>query len=89
MNKAGLTELTAKSMTASKAESERWVSAVLDGIRGGLKKGEQVQLIGFGTFRVRKNKARKGRNPRTGATIQIKASKTVTFRAGKDLKKSL
>lgn len=88
MNKAGLTELTAKTMSASKAESERWVNCVLDGIRKGLKK-EQVQLIGFGTFRVRQNKARKGRNPRTGATIQIKASKTVTFRAGKELKKSL
>ena len=89
MNKAGLTELTAKTMTASKAESERWVNCVLDGIRKGLKKGDQVQLIGFGTFRVRKNKARMGRNPRTGAPIKIKESKTVSFKAGKDLKKSL
>ncbi len=89
MNKACLSGYAAKTMGSSKAASERWVNCVLDGIKKGLKKGEQVQLIGFGTFRVRQNKARKGRNPRTGAPLQIKASKTVTFRAGKQLKKSL
>lgn len=89
MNKAGLIELTAKTMTSSKAESERWVNSVLDGIKKGLSKGDQVQLIGFGTFRVRTNKARTGRNPQTGQPIKIKASKTVGFKAGRELKKSL
>lgn len=89
MNKAGLTAMTAKAMSASKAESERWINCVLEGIKKGLKEEEEVQLIGFGKFRVHQNKARKGRNPRTGATIDIKASKTVRFHAGKGLKKSL
>jgi DNA-binding protein HU-beta len=71
---------------ASKAEAERAVEAVIEGIRRGLKKQKAVQLIGFGTFRVAKRAARTGVNPRTGESIKIKASNTVKFKAGEGLK---
>jgi DNA-binding protein HU-beta len=89
MNKQELVEAVAGNKTAgfeSKAAAERAVSAVLDGIEGGLKKDGMVQLIGFGTFAVKTRAARKGRNPATGAEIQIKASRTVGFKAGQALK---
>jgi len=70
----------------SKAAAGRAVDAVLDGIAAGLKKDATVQLIGFGTFAVKTRAARTGRNPQTGATIKIKASKTVSFKAGAALK---
>ncbi|SMP55617.1 HU family DNA-binding protein [Fibrobacter sp. UWB10] len=70
----------------SKAAAGRAVDAVLDGIAAGLKKDASVQLIGFGTFSVKTRAARTGRNPQTGATIKIKASKTVSFKAGAALK---
>jgi len=72
--------------SASKAEAERAVNAVLDGIKLGVKKTKSVQLIGFGTFKVATRKARTGVNPKTGEKIKIKASKTVKFVAGKALK---
>ena len=65
------------------------LDAVLDGISGALSNGDQVALVGFGTFLVRERAARMGRNPQTGATIQIGASKSVGFKAGKALKESL
>jgi DNA-binding protein HU-beta len=71
---------------ASKAAAERAVNAVLGGIEAGLKKDGSVQLIGFGTFAVRNRAARMGRNPSTGESIQIKASRTVGFKAGQALK---
>lgn len=86
MNKAQLVEVVAKSLGVSGAEAQRAVNAVLDGIKKGLKKDKTVSLVNFGTFEVRKRKARTGRNPRTGETIKIKASKSVGFRAGKALK---
>ncbi len=89
MNKGDLVEAVAKELKESKAASERAVNAVLKSIKKGLKKDKKVQLVGFGTFDVRKRKARKGRNPRTGATITIKARKVVGFKAGQDLKKSV
>ena len=70
----------------SKAAAGRALDAVLDGIAAGLKKDGNVQLIGFGTFSVKARAARTGRNPQTGATIKIKASKTVGFKAGAALK---
>ena len=89
MNKGQLVEGVAKDLKASKAAAERAVNAVLDNINKGLKKDKRVQLVGFGTFDVRKRKARKGRNPRTGEAIKIKASKSVGFKAGQALKNSI
>jgi DNA-binding protein HU-beta len=89
MNKGDLVEAVAKELKDSKAASERAVNAVLKTVKKGLKKDKKVQLVGFGTFEVRKRKARKGRNPRTGEAITIKARKTVGFKAGQDLKNSV
>jgi len=91
VNKAELIESVARQLgkDTSKAEGERAVNAVIDSIRKGLKKDKAVQLIGFGTFSVKNRKARLGKNPATGATIQIPASRTVAFKCGKDLKNSL
>lgn len=91
MNKAELVQHIYESgnVGESKAAAERALSAVLDAVKKGLKKDGQVQLIGFGSFTVKKRKARKGRNPQTGEVIKIKASKTVSFRPGKNLKESI
>ena len=70
----------------SKADAGRAVDAVIDSISGALQGGSQVSLVGFGTFTVKQRAARQGRNPRTGETIQIKASKVPGFKAGKALK---
>lgn len=89
MNKAELIEAIVKNKCAniaSKAAAEKALEAVLDGIRGGLKKDKGVQLIGFGNFLVKNRKARNGINPKTGQKIKIKASRTVGFKAGKALK---
>lgn len=89
MNKAQLIEAVRKTIKSSKADAERGVNAVLEGIKKGLKKDKSVQLVGFGSFSVKKRKARMGRNPQTGAKIKIAASKTVGFKPGKALKGSL
>ncbi len=89
MNKQELIQAVANEIETTKAGSEKAVNAVLNAIKKGLQKDKSVQLVGFGTFGVRTRKARQGRNPRTGETIKIKASKTVGFKAGKDLKESL
>jgi len=91
MNKAELVEAVQKSLgkETSKAQAERAVNAVVESIKVGLKKSKLVQLIGFGTFKVVNRKARVGVNPKTGAKIKIKASKTVKFATGKDLKSKL
>ena len=89
MNKQDLIEAVLANKVAgieSKAAAARAIDAVLDGIAAGLKKDGNVQLIGFGTFAVKSRAARTGRNPQTGATIKIKASKTVGFKAGAALK---
>jgi len=70
----------------SKAAAERALSAVLDGIEAGLQKDGEVQLVGFGTFRVKDRPAREGRNPLTGEKMKIKASRTVAFKVGAALK---
>lgn len=91
MNKAELVESVQKSLgkESSKAQAERAVEAVVDGIKASLKKGKPVQLVGFGTFKVVQRKARTGVNPKTGEKIKIKASKNVKFSVGKDLKSKL
>lgn len=91
MNKVELVAAVQKSLGAetSKAEAERAVNAVIDGIKAGVKKSKQVQLIGFGTFKIANRKARKGINPKTGEPIKIKASKSVKFLAGKAFKEIL
>jgi len=89
MNKAQLVEVVAKSLAASRAEADRAVSAVIDGIKSGVRKDKSVQLVGFGTFRVAERAARMGVNPKTGQKIKIKKSRTVKFAAGKELKAKL
>ncbi len=86
MNKADLIDAVAAAADLNKATATRAVDALLNGITDALKKGEQVALIGFGTFEVRERAARTGRNPQTGAAIEIKASKAPAFKAGKALK---
>jgi DNA-binding protein HU-beta len=86
MNKGELIESVAASAGLSKADAGRAVDAVIDSITGALKQRGQVSLVGFGTFTVKARKARQGRNPRTGETIQIKASNVPGFKAGKALK---
>jgi DNA-binding protein HU-beta len=91
MNKAELVQTVQKALgkETSKALAERSVEAVIDSIKVGLRKGKSVQLVGFGTFKVVNRKARTGINPKTGEKIKIKASKSVKFGAGKDLKSKL
>lgn len=85
MTKDELIDAVASS-TCSKKEASECLEAILDNITKALTKGEEVKLTGFGTFSVSKRKARTGRNPRTGAKIQIPATKTPRFKAGKVLK---
>ena len=90
MNKADLVEAVAKVHgIASKAAAERAVNCVFDSTKESLSRGETVSIAGFGVFEVRTRKARMGRNPQTGATIYIAATKNAGFRAGKALKDSL
>ena len=89
MNKAQLTDAVAAATDSSKAEAGRAVEATLSAIGSALSAGDSVSLVGFGTFNVRHRAARMGRNPQTGASIQIQASKSVGFKAGKALKESL
>ena len=89
MNKSSLTDYIAQETGSSKAFAETCVNAMMEGIRRGLKKDKAVQLVGFGTFNVRHRKARSGRNPQTGETIRIKASKTVGFRPSKSLRETM
>jgi nucleoid DNA-binding protein len=91
MNKAQLVDVVQRELgrEVSKAAAERALDAVLNAIKKGVQSGGEVQLVGFGTFRVSKRAARMGRNPKTGEQIQIKASKTVRFSAGQGLKQSL
>lgn len=89
MTKADLVDLVAKKGNLTNKAAREAVQAVLDGVRDALKKGEKVVLTGFGTFSVRSRAARKGRNPQTGAEINIPARKTPGFTAGKALKKAV
>jgi len=86
LTKKELSDVVAKKAKLSKKDAAAAVEAMLDGITDTLKKGNKVQLVGFGTFEVRKRKARTGINPQTKKKIQIAASKAPAFRAGKALK---
>ena len=85
MNKADLVEAVAK-VTNTKKEANAAVDCVIETITKALKKKDDVTLIGFGTFAVKKRKARTGRNPQTGAELKIKAKNVPVFKAGKALK---
>jgi len=85
MNKGDLIKEVAK-VTCSKKEAVLAVDATLAAIKKALKKGDAVTLVGFGTFNVKKRKARTGRNPQTGKAIKIAAKKVPVFKAGKSLK---
>jgi DNA-binding protein HU-beta len=89
VNKTELIDHIAKQADISKAAAGRALEAIVSGIRGSLKRGNSVTLVGFGTFTVGKRAARTGRNPRTGDSIKIKAAKVPKFRPGKALKDSL
>ena len=86
MNKVDLVSAVAKQAELSKKDAGLAVEAVFDAISEALEKGDKVQLIGFGTFDVSERAAREGRNPRTGETMKIAASKAPRFTAGKALK---
>lgn len=86
MNRQELIEALSKKTDSSKAAADRTIAAIIDIVSGALKKGDNVALVGFGTFEVRKRAARAGRNPATGEAIKIKAAKVPAFRAGATLK---
>jgi len=86
MNRQELIEALASKTNSTKADADRSIAALIDIVSSTLKKGDSVQLVGFGTFEVRKRAARAGRNPATGAAIKIKAAKVPAFKAGAGLK---
>ena len=86
MNKTELVAAMAEQTNLSKKDAEAALKAFIDVVSEELKKGEKVQLVGFGTFEVSERAAREGRNPQTGEPMEIKASKTPKFKAGKALK---
>ena len=86
MNKTELVAAIAEKAELSKKDSEKALKAFIDTVTDELKKGEKIQLVGFGTFEVRERAAREGVNPRTGDKIKIAASKVPAFKAGSALK---
>ncbi|MFC4351260.1 HU family DNA-binding protein [Fodinicurvata halophila] len=86
MNKNDLVASVADNTGLSKADSAKAIDAVFDSITAALKKGDEIRLVGFGTFMVAHRAASEGRNPRTGEKIKIAASKQPKFKAGKGLK---
>lgn len=86
MNKVELVNAMAQNAELTKVDAEKALKAFIDVVTEGMKKGEKIQLVGFGTFEVAERAARTGRNPQTGETIEIKASKSPKFKAGKALK---
>ena len=89
MNKQDLVAHVADAAGLSKADATKAVDSVIDGITDSLKRGNEVRLVGFGTFAVARRAASKGRNPRTGEPINIPASKQPKFKAGKALKDAI
>ncbi|SHG99957.1 DNA-binding protein HU-beta [Hydrocarboniphaga daqingensis] len=89
MNKAELIQAIADKADLSKADAGRAIDAFIQVVGKALKKKDKVALVGFGTFQVRERAARAGRNPKTGAVLKIKASKTPSFKAGKALKDAI
>ncbi|HXU93488.1 MAG TPA: HU family DNA-binding protein [Gallionella sp.] len=86
MNRKELIDALADKTGSTKADADRNIAALIDIVTATLKKGDNIALVGFGTFEVRKRAARTGRNPATGAELKIKASKVPAFKAGKALK---
>ncbi len=89
MNKSEFVESVAAKADLSKADAGKAVDAVLEAVTDALKSGDQVTLVGFGTFLVRRREARQGRNPRTREIMEIPASNVPSFKAGKALKDSV
>lgn len=89
MNKNDLVAAVADNAGLTKADASKAVDGVFDAITAALKTGTEVRIVGFGTFAVAKRKATTGRNPRTGETINIAASKQPKFKAGKGLKDAI
>lgn len=89
MNRAELVAAVAKKAEFSKKDADTAVKAIIDSIKEALVNGEKIQLVGFGTFEVRERKEREGRDPRTGKTIKIAASKVPAFKAGKAIKEEI
>lgn len=89
MNKTEMVDAIADAADITKAQAAKALNAFIDGVTDTLKKGDKVTLIGFGTFEARERSARTGRNPQTGKTINIPASTTPAFKAGKKLKDAL
>lgn len=89
MNKTELVATVAEKANLSKKDAEAAVAAVIASVEGALKAGDKVQLVGFGTFEVRERSAREGRNPQTGKTVKIPASKVPAFKAGKAFKDAI
>jgi DNA-binding protein HU-beta len=89
MNKSELTDAIASAADLPKSSAARALDALVEAVKSALKEGQQVSIVGFGTFLVRERGARSGRNPRTGETIQISASKVPGFKPGKALKDAL
>ncbi|MCF8078911.1 MAG: HU family DNA-binding protein [Desulfobacterales bacterium] len=88
MNKAEMVAEVVKVLDSKKA-AEAAIDSILEGIAGALKKGDSISLVGFGTFKVQRQKARTGRNPKTGETLQIKAKNVAKFVPGKSLKEAV
>jgi DNA-binding protein HU-beta len=88
-NKADLIDTIANAADLSKSQASGALDALLGDISSALAKGERVAIAGFGTFQISERAARQGRNPQTGAVIQIKASKNVRFKSGKQLKDAI
>jgi DNA-binding protein HU-beta len=86
MNRKELIDALAEKVGSTKADAERNIAGLLDIVSSTLKKGDNIALVGFGTFEVRKRAARIGRNPKTGAELKIKASKVPAFKPGATLK---
>jgi DNA-binding protein HU-beta len=89
MNKAELVSEIARRVKLSKTQALETLNATFESIKTSLKKGQKVQLVGFGSFLVKQRKARMGRNPKTGEQIQIKARRVPAFQAGAELKNAL
>jgi len=88
MNKAEMVAEVAEVLDSKKA-AEAAIDSILEGIAGALKKGDSISLVGFGTFKVQHQKARTGRNPKTGEALQIKAKNVAKFVPGKSLKEAV
>jgi DNA-binding protein HU-beta len=89
MNRAELVDLISENAELTKAAASRALNALIDAVKGSLKKGDPVVLIDFGTFTIKRRAARKGRNPSTGEEINISAANVVGFKAGKALKEAV